>query len=333
MMNQKLPNGLSADSGLSDSGFKNCLYCYEALTGNEHDFHHTCSKKIFGQPSPPALPYSEADIEPLAKEVIQSQTAVTGVQAKLSLHITGNNKEGIERRFTIVGLWGGYILKPPAALYPQLPEVEDLTMHLAAVARIKTAPHSLIRLQSGNLAYVTKRVDRTKKGKLAMEDMCQLTERLTEDKYHGSYEQIGKAILKYSTTPGLDVVNFFELVLFSFITGNADMHLKNFSLLEQPGLGMTLSPAYDLVNTALVNPADEEEMALNINGRKNKLKKQDFIAEMNTLKVDDKQQQNIFRKMEKALPKWIELIDKSFLSNGFKEQYKSIIQERLNRLK
>jgi serine/threonine-protein kinase HipA len=166
-----------------------------------------------------------------------------------------------------------------------------------------------------------------------MEDMCQLTERLTEDKYHGSYEQIGKAILKYSTTPGLDVVNFFELVLFSFITGNADMHLKNFSLLEQPGLGMTLSPAYDLVNTALVNPADEEEMALNINGRKNKLKKQDFIAEMNTLKVDDKQQQNIFRKMEKALPKWIELIDKSFLSNGFKEQYKSIIQERLNRLK
>jgi serine/threonine-protein kinase HipA len=211
--------------------------------------------------------------------------------------------------------------------------VEDITMHLAAVAKIKTAPHSLIRLQSGNLAYVTKRVDRSKKGKLAMEDMCQLTERLTEDKYHGSYEQIGKAILKYSTTPGLDVVNFLEIVLFSFITGNADMHLKNFSLLEQPGLGMTLSPAYDLVNTALVNPADEEEMALNINGRKKKLKKQDFVGAMNTLKVEEKQQQNIFSKMEKALPKWIDLIDKSFLSDEFKEQYKAIIHERLNRLK
>lgn len=311
----------------------NCLFCYKELIHGEHDFHAACSKKIFGQPTPPALPYTEADLEPLAKQVIQSQTAVTGVQAKLSLHITGNNKEGAERRFTIVGLWGGYILKPPTTLYPQLPEVEDITMHLAAIAKIKTAPHSLIRLQSGSLAYVTKRVDRTKKGKLAMEDMCQLTERLTEDKYYGSYEQIGKAILQYSATPGLDVVNFLELVLFSFITGNADMHLKNFSLLEQPGLGMTLSPAYDLVNTALVNPADEEEMALNINGRKKKLKKQDFVAAMNTLKVEEKQQQNIFNKMEKALPKWIDLIDKSFLSEEFKEQYKSILQERLNRLK
>lgn len=310
-----------------------CLYCYQPLNENEQNFHATCSKKIFGRPTPPALPYSEADVEPLAKEVIQSQTAVTGVQAKLSLHITGNNKEGTERRFTIVGLWGGYILKPPTALYPQLPEVEDITMHLSAVAKIKTAPHSLIRLQSGNLAYVTKRIDRTKKGKLAMEDMCQLTERLTEDKYHGSYEQIGKAILKYSTSPGLDVVNFWELVLFSFITGNADMHLKNFSLLEQPGLGMTLSPAYDLVNTALVNPADDEEMALNINGKKKKLKKQDFVAAMNTLKVEEKQQQNIFSKMEKALPKWLDVIDESFLSEDFKEQYKSIIQERLYRLR
>jgi serine/threonine-protein kinase HipA len=181
-----------------------------ALAANEQDFHASCSKKIFGQATPPALPYSEEDLEPLAKEVIQSQTAVTGVQAKLSLHITAITKEGPERRFTIVGLWGGYILKPPTALYPQLPEVEDVTMHLAQVARIKTAPHSLIRLQSGNLAYVTKRIDRTKRGKLAMEDMCQLTERLTEDKYHGSYEQIGKAIQKYSATPGLDVVNFLK---------------------------------------------------------------------------------------------------------------------------
>lgn len=310
----------------------NCLFCYQPLAANEQDFHTTCSKKIFGQPTPPALPYTEEDLEPLAKEVIQSQTAVTGVQAKLSLHITGNNKEGTERRFTIVGLWGGYILKPPTALYPQLPEVEDVTMHLAQLAKIKTAPHSLIRLQSGNLAYVTKRIDRTKKGKLAMEDMCQLTERLTEDKYHGSYEQIGKAIQQHSVTPGLDVINFFELMLFSFLTGNADMHLKNFSLLEQPGLGMTLSPAYDLVNTALVNPADEEEMALTLNGRKKKLKKQDFIAAMNTMKVEEKQQENIFNKMAKALPKWQEMIDRSFMSDAFKEQYKTILTERMNRL-
>ncbi len=109
-----------------------------------------------------------------------------------------------------------------------MPEVEDLTMHLAKIARIKTVPHTLIRLQSGDLAYLTKRIDRVKKAKLHMEDMCQLTERLTEDKYHGSYEQIGKAIQKYSATPGLDLIILFEVVLFSFLTGNADMHLKNF---------------------------------------------------------------------------------------------------------
>ncbi len=305
-----------------------CLFCYQKLADNEKDFHVSCSKKMFGQPEPPLLPYSEEELEPLAKEVIQSQTAVTGVQAKLSLHITGNNTVGTEKRFTIVGLWGGYILKPPTALYPQLPEVEDVTMHLAQLAKIKTAPHSLIRLKSGNLAYITKRIDRTKKGKLAMEDMCQLTERLTEDKYHGSYEQIGKAIQKYSSTPGLDVVNFFELVLFSFLTGNADMHLKNFSLLEQQGLGMTLSPAYDLVNTTLVNPADLEELALNLNGRKKKIKKQDFVAAMNTLQVEEKQQQNIFNKMSRAMPKWSEQIDNSFMSNVYKNRYKALIAEK-----
>jgi serine/threonine-protein kinase HipA len=249
------------------------------------------------------------------------------------VQISGKQQEGANGRFTLVGLWGGYILKPPTSRYPQLPEVEDLTMRLAEVAKIKTAPHSLIRLRNGRLAYITKRIDRSKKGKLAMEDMCQLTERLTEDKYHGSYEQIGKTILKFSATPGLDVVNFWELVLFSFITGNADMHLKNFSLLEQPVLGMTLSPAYDLVNTTLVNPADDEEMALTINGKKKKIKLQDFVAAMDTLKVDEKQRQNVFRKMEKALPKWLDTIDQSFLSDAFKLQFKAIIHERIDRLK
>lgn len=309
-----------------------CLFCYRPLAENELDFHGICSKKIFGQPKPPVLPYSEADLEPLAKEVIQTQTAVTGVQAKLSLHISKNNHDGKDKRFTIVGLWGGYILKPPSPLYQQLPEVEDVTMHLASVAKIKTAPHSLVRLTSGNLAYITKRIDRVKKGKLAMEDMCQLTQRLTEDKYLGSYEQIAKTIQKYSVTSGLDVVNFFELVLFSFLTGNADMHLKNFSLLDQPGLGMVLSPAYDLVNTVLVNPADDEEMALSLNGKKKKLKKRDFVAAMNTLKLDEKQQENIFIKMETAKLKWMHQIEISFMSDNFKNQYKQIVTERFERI-
>ena len=308
-----------------------CLYCYQLLKENEHDFHPSCSRKIFERPVPPALPYSAHDLTTLAKEIIQSQTSVTGVQAKLSLHIKEAEKEGTSR-FTIVGLWGGYILKPPTTNYPQLPEVEDLTMHLAAIAKIKTAPHSLIRLQSGSLAYITKRMDRVKKGKLAMEDMCQLTERLTEDKYLGSYEQIGKDLLKYAATPRLDLINLFELVLFCFLTGNSDMHLKNFSLLEQPGLGMILSPAYDLVNTTLVNPADEEEMALTLNGKKKKINRQDFTTAMNTLKIEEKQQLNIFKKMEKALPQWLEIVQISFLSEEFKTLYKNIIKERFKRI-
>lgn len=309
-----------------------CLYCYKLLENAEQDFHASCSKKIFGQPNPPAIRYSEADLESLAREIIQSQTTVTGVQAKLSLHITGNSNDQEGRRFTVVGLWGGYILKPPTENYPQLPEVEDVTMHLAEQAKIKTVPHSLVRLASGNLAYITKRVDRIKKEKLAMEDMCQLTERLTEDKYLGSYEQIAKTIQKYSATPGLDVINFFELVLFSFLTGNADMHLKNFSLLEQPGLGMVLSPAYDLINTSLVNPADDEELALTLNGKKKKIKKQDFVAAMKSLKMEEQQQQNIFDKMRKSQPKWLEQIEVSFLSKEFKEQYVQLLLERFNRI-
>lgn len=165
-----------------------------------------------------------------------------------------------------------------------------------------------------------------------MEDMCQLTERLTEDKYQGSYEQIAKAILKYSATPGLDVINFFELVLFSFLTGNADMHLKNFSLIQQPGLGMILSPAYDLVATALVNPADDEDLGLTLNGKKKKIKKVDFVAAFNTLLLEEKQQRNIFHKMKKSKAKWLEQIDHSFLSDDLKVSYKKLLQERFERL-
>lgn len=309
----------------------NCLFCYQALEKGHDDFHPACSKKIFGLPLAPILPYSEAELEPLAQEVIQSQTALTGVQAKLSLHLGSPSTNDAPQRFTIVGLWGGYLLKPPSEGYLQLPEVEDLSMHLAQAAKIKTVPHSLLRMASGNLAYISKRIDRTKKSKLAMEDMCQLTERQTAEKYNASYEQIAKTIRHHSATPGLDVLNFYELVLFSFLTGNADMHLKNFSLIEQPGLGMVFSPAYDLVNTALVNPSDPDELALTLNGKRRKLKKTDFIAAMQGAKIEPMQQQRLFAKMENALPNWMRLIDASFLSPDFKEGYKQIIHDRLGR--
>ena len=312
---------------------KRCLYCYQSLTGNEADFHLSCSRKIFDQPVPPDLPYTEAQIADLALKVVQTHVTVTGVQAKLSLHLESPEGRWIPKRFTIVGLWGGYILKPPTGHYPQLPEVEDLTMHLARLARISVVPHCLIRLQSGSLAYITKRIDRIKTEKLHMEDMCQLTERLTEDKYHGSHEQVAKVILKYSRNPGLDVINYFEQVLFAFLTGNADMHLKNFSLIKLPGMGHVLSPAYDLVATALVNPADKEDLALTLNGKKKKITRNDFIAAFLTLKLDQKQQENIFRKMMNAKTGWMDFIGISFLSDDFKERLMNIIEQRFSRIK
>jgi serine/threonine-protein kinase HipA len=281
---------------------------------------------------PPELQYTETELKELGLKVVQSQVTVTGVQPKLSLHLDKPKSKGNPKRFTIVGLWGEYILKPPTSAYPQLPQVESLTMHLANLAGIAVVPYTLIRMQGGSLAYLTRRVDRAKQHKIHMEDMCQLTERLTEDKYHGSYEQVGKAILRFSANPVLDLVNFAEVLIFSFLTGNADMHLKNFSLLHRQGVGPVLCPAYDLVSTVLVNPDDDEDLALTLNGKKKKLKRNDFVRFFSTLNLDEKQQLNIFRKMDKARAKWMDFIDMSFLSNENKIAYKELIADRFLRL-
>lgn len=315
----------------------NCLYCYQKLGLEEADFHPACSRKMFGRLVPPQLDYTEDQMTELALQVVRSHIAVTGVQPKLSLDIEGGN--GTPPRFTIVGLWGNYILKPPVQQYLSLPEVEDLTMHLASIAGIDVVPHSLIRLKSGNLAYITRRIDRVmsrgkgkKIAKLHMEDMCQITGKLSEDKYRGSHEQIAKALLLYSTNPVLDVINFYEQVVFSYLIGNADGHLKNFSLLVNPEMGYVLAPAYDMVSTALVNPADNEELALTLNGRKRKLKRADFESAFKGAKLDASIQRNIFNRFTNALPKWYSFIEQSFLNDEMKVAYKEIIQQRASQL-
>ncbi len=304
-----------------------CLYCYKVLTENEKDFHPVCSRKIFGKSVPPELPYTEEEMLQLADAVIKNRTAVTGVQPKLSLHIADRSGD-IPQRFTIVGLWGGFILKPPTKQYANLPEIEDVTMHLAEISGIATVPHSLIRMKSGSLAYITKRVDRNGKEKIHMEDMCQLTERLTEHKYNGSYEQIGKAVMKYSSNSGLDVVNYFEQVVFSFLTGNADMHLKNFSLLKDPEIGYTLCPAYDMVATALLVEKDFEELALNLNGKKRKLQRKDFEAAMNLFNIGEKAIENIFKKFESSIPDWFKFVGVSFLPKQVQKDFIELIKQK-----
>ena len=293
------------------------------------DFHKGCCKKFFGIPEAPELPYSLDELDTLAAQVIQSQTTLTGVQAKLSLHL--DRHDGL-KRLTIVGLWGDYIFKPQTQSYKTLPENEDLTMHLAKIAKIKVVPHTLIRLKDGTLGYLTKRIDRSADGdKIPMEDMCQLTERQTEYKYKSSYEQIAKVIAKYSYAPLLDLTDFYEQVFFCWLVGNNDMHLKNFSLYAPKGK-WGLTPAYDLLNVTLVNHKDDEELALTLNARKKRIKKADFVKAMETSGIAPKVFENMVSKYHKLLPKFNEVIDMSFLDGEDKEMYKQSIAARLKRL-
>lgn len=307
---------------------RRCLYCYAELGEETSEFHKVCCRKIFGTTTPPELPYSEDQMLDLAEKVIRSQSTVTGVQPKLSLEIEKLSKKNEPQRFTIVGLWGGYILKPPTTKYKFLPELEDLTMHLAEISGMEVVPHSLIRLSSGKLSYITRRIDRSNEIKIHMEDMCQLTERLTEQKYNGSYEQIGKAIAKYSANPGLDITNFFEQVLFSFLTGNADMHLKNFSLIDNPDMGYVLSPAYDMVASNLVVDDDDEELALTLNGKKKKIRKKDFLEAFGRFSIDNKVIENMFYKFNTSMDKWHKFIDISFLPDDMKDLYHNLIDSK-----
>ena len=303
-----------------------CLYCYKELGPGEVDFHKGCCRKFFGTPTAPSLDYTREEMDELASQIIKSQTTLTGVQPKLSLHLDKHKGSG---KLTIVGLWGGYIFKPQTERFAQLPENEDLTMHLAEIARIKTVPHTLIRMKDGSTGYLTRRIDRKADGeKIAMEDMCQLTGRQTEHKYRSSYEQIGKAIRKYSANAQLDMVDFLELVYFSWLTGNNDMHLKNFSL-YCPADEPVLTPAYDLLNAVICNPADDEELALNLGGKKKRMTDADFKAAYRTCGVPEIVFDRVKKKYAGLLPKFEEEIQCSFLSDELKTSYINLLHRRL----
>ena len=304
-----------------------CLYCYKELEEGQKDFHPGCARKFFGTPDAPLLEYRREELDALAAQVIQAQTSLTGVQPKLSLNL--HKHEG-RNRLTIVGLWGDFIFKPQTDANPELPENEDLTMHMAEASRIKVVPHSLIRLADGSLGYITRRIDRTKKGeKIDMEDMCQLTLHPTEYKYKSSCEQIAKTIAAYSSTPRLDLVNFMQVLLFSFVTGNNDMHLKNFSLYRPKAL-YQLSPAYDLLNVAIANPKDKEEMALSINGKKARIQLADFLKSSDTMGIEQRVTLGLIDGLRNAMPAWIDLINDSFLSDDMKQNYLDLISRRMD---
>ena len=311
---------------------KRCLCCYQPLNEGEIDYHPRCAKRFFGQPIAPSLPYTKKDINKLAQVVVESRTTVTGVQAKLSMDLE-HDANGRAQRLTIVGVMGRYILKPQTERFECLPEIEDLTMHLAETARIPTVPHALIRFADGELNYITRRIDRTDEGrKLPMEDMCQLSGKLTEQKYQASYELIAKLIDRYSSVPKFDIINYWEQVVFSWIVGNADMHLKNFSLFsEKPGK-YVLIPTYDQVSTAIVMPEDTDQLALPLNGFQKKLLSMDFAQAMEASGLNKQMIQRIFNRFIPLKEKWFICIDDSFISSQQKMKFKELISQRIETL-
>ena len=303
-----------------------CLYCYKETT-NENEFHEECALDFFDSRAIPKLPYDLSQMTALAKNVVERSIAVPGVQAKLSMSLVEKATENTDIRLTVVGALGGnYILKPPSENFTEMPANEHLTMRIAEAYGIRVVPSSLIRLQSGELSYITKRIDRTNEGdKIHMLDMFQITEAF--DKYRGSMEKVGKVLNEYSSNTLLDKLYFFELTLFSFLTGNNDMHLKNFSMIFSD-TGWVLAPAYDLLNVTIVNPGDTEELALTLEGKRKKLKKEHFDRLGEGLELTPKQIEGAYNRLKKNKTKALQLINKSFLSAEMKEKYIEVLEKR-----
>jgi serine/threonine-protein kinase HipA len=309
-----------------------CLYCYQPLNKDEKDFHQRCSMDFFGTAIPPELDYSLDQMSELAASIVQRSVSVPGVQPKLSLTLVKDTIAGNKKaRLTIVGALGGnYIFKPPHKDYPEMPENEHLTMRIAEAFGIPVVLSSLIRLSSGELAYITKRIDRTADGeKIHMLDMFQIVEAF--DKYKSSMEKVGKTLTMYSDNTLLDLLYLFELTIFSFLFGNNDMHLKNFSMITKNN-SWGLAPAYDLLNVAIVNPLDTEELALTLDAKKSKFAWAHFEQFGIKLGLHPRQINGSFKRFSNNLESAMSWIEQSFLSEGYKQKYKALLDGRYKRL-
>ena len=309
----------------------NCLCCGKPLrTPDETGWHKACIKRFFGTTKLPEIEIDDKTLNLLATETTNKGFTVPGVQKKLSLHLVSDSRKP---RLTLVNYPTGYILKPQVAEFEALPESEQLIMTMADMAGISTVTHALIKGNAG-LAYITKRVDRNltddKIEMLAMEDFCQLDLRLTEDKYRGSYERCAKIIKQYSSRVGIDMAEFYIRLVFCFIVGNSDMHLKNFSLIETAeGSGeYVLSPAYDLLPVNANMPADKEQFALAMNGKKLNIRKGDFLKFADTCDISRQTAEKLIENLVKLTPKWLSMCEKSLLPDELKDRLKKIIIER-----
>lgn len=312
----------------------NCLYCRKLIKDSsdqeiDNCWHNKCIKLFFGTDTMPVLDITEKQLLRLANTAVNKGLTVPGVQKKISLHLSVD----VYARLTIVDYPTGYILKPQTKEYGLLPEFEDLAMHLAETAGIKTVPHALIKINN-EYAYITKRIDRDiKEGSVflyAMEDFCQISGRLTQDKYKGSYESCGRIITKYSDYPGLDLSELFLRVAFSFIVGNSDMHLKNLSLREtEPSSRIyRLSSAYDIIPANIILPEDNEQLALTLNGKKRNIRRKDFVKFAENCAIPVKSANAMLDKLCSLKDTFLTLCNNSYLPDEFKNKVKELIIQR-----
>ena len=308
-----------------------CLCCGKLLrTETEHEWHASCIKSFFGTKKLPDIDVSKEVLHQIVIDSTNKGYTVPGVQKKMSLHLTA---DGETPRLTLVNYPTGYILKPQTEKYTALPEMEYLVMQMAEATGIKTVPYALIRMpsQENSFAYITKRIDRMDGKMFAMEDFCQLEERLTEDKYRGSYERCGKVVAKYSTTSGFDMTELYLRTVFSFAVGNSDMHLKNFSLIEtEEGSGKyILSAAYDMLSTNVVIPAEKEQLALTLNGKKQNIRRKDFLMFADTIGISERSAEKMIEKIVKLKEKYISMCRASYMPEQMKANLENLIEQRI----
>ncbi len=318
-----------------------CLFCgkqiAESASSKEKSaqWHKKCVTAFFGTSSIPEIDISEFALNKIAVESASRGYTVPGVQKKLSLHLSD---DGGKPRLTLVNYPSGYILKPQTEQFEKLPEAEHLVMSMATATGIRVVPFALLKV-GDNYAYITKRVDRFMRNdvtvKLAMEDFCQLDGRLTEDKYKGSYERCGKIISRYSSRPMFDLSEFFMRIVFCFIVGNSDMHLKNFSLIENKPNGgeYELSPAYDLLPVNVILPEDNNQFGLAMNGKLCNARKKDFTAFAENIGVPLGSSEKIIKAVVALKDKYIDMCENSLLSHTMRQKLIELIDRRVNVLK
>lgn len=309
----------------------NCLCCGKPLKTDDGTlWHKACIRRFFGTATLPEIKIDEDTLTALALENTGKGVTVPGVQKKLSLHLLSDT---VSPRLTLVDYPTGYILKPQVADFEALPQAEHLVMSMADATGIATVPHALI-CQNGEIAYLTKRIDRrfgeNSVELLAMEDFCQLDRRLTEDKYRGSYERCAKVIRQYSSRKQLDLSELFLRLVFSYVVGNSDMHLKNFSLIEpEVGSGRyVLSAAYDLLPVNVVMPEDTEEFALAMNGKKQNLRKKDFMVFADACGIQKNAAEKMIAKVLSMKKRYLLLCEESLLPDHLKQRFAALMEKR-----